>query len=138
TILPANRTGNPSTRQQSVLTGIILGEDQIPLQGATVSLKSNSAISAQSGGDGNFEIAVSAADTLLVSYMGYHSKQIPVNPDQKTIRVTLESLAASLTEVVVVGYGTQKKENLTGSVSAVKGEEIAERPVSNTTLALQG
>lgn len=75
--------------------------------------------------------------TLVFSYIGYISREVPV-ANRTTIDVTLEPDLQQLEEVVVVGYGTQKKESLTGAVSTVEPESIVRRPVSNTRLALQG
>ena len=83
---------------------------------------------------------MNAADdaVLVVSCIGFVEQNIPVN-GQKTIKVTLEEDTELLSEVVVVGYGTQKKVNLTGSVSQVKMEEVlGDRPIINAAAALQG
>src|SRR5690606_3225374 len=69
-------------------------------------------------------------------YLGYETLEISVTAGNHD--VILQESAFSLDDVVIVGYGTQKKENLTGSVSAVKGEELAKRPVMRASAALQG
>lgn len=74
---------------------------------------------------------------IKISYIGYMTQVIPVN-DRKYIAVTLHEDAEMLDEVVVVGYGVQKKVNLTGSVSSVNGQELSRRPVANVTQSLQG
>ena len=74
---------------------------------------------------------------LLVKYLGYKDQEIKVTSDAR-LKITLHEDTQNLDEVVVVGYGTQKKVNLTGAVSAVTGEEIAKRPVANTSTMLQG
>lgn len=87
--------------------------------------------------NGNFSIVVKDLDAVLViSSVGYETMEIPVTTSPMSIQ--LISTAASLTEVVVVGYGTQKKANLTGAVSTVSASSIEQRPVSSTGQALQG
>ena len=73
----------------------------------------------------------------MVSYLGFTTKEVGVN-NQTTLAIVLEEDAAALDEVVVVGYGTQKKANITGSVATVKGEELTIVPAANTTAVLAG
>src|SRR5690606_29685184 len=80
---------------------------------------------------------VPEGSTLVFSFIGYASQSIAIE-DRSVINVTLLEDMSSLDEVVVVGYGTQKKINLTGSVASVSGEEIANRPVPNVGEALAG
>jgi TonB-linked SusC/RagA family outer membrane protein len=87
--------------------------------------------------DGRFDITVRENTVLQISYMGYISQEIKVG-DQTSIRVFLKEDTQMLEEVVVVGYGTQKKVNLTGAVASVKGETLENRAVTNITQALQG
>ncbi|WP_084418759.1 SusC/RagA family TonB-linked outer membrane protein [Arenibacter certesii] len=87
--------------------------------------------------DGEFEIKVSSNATLEVSYLGYAPTAVKVN-GQTQLRISMESQAEELGEVVLVGYGTQKKENLTGSVSTIAAEQLESRPVNNVMQALQG
>ena len=88
--------------------------------------------------DGRFSIEVSPGATLIISYIGYLSKEIQVN-NQRNIQVNLVEDTQTLGEVVVVGFGSQKKENLTGAVSQVKMTEVlGSRPVTNAMSALQG
>ena len=75
--------------------------------------------------------------TLIISYIGYVTIEIPTG-GKKNVTVTMKEDSEALDEVIVVGYGTQKKANLTGSVEAVKGQELTKRPVMSTSLALQG
>lgn len=87
--------------------------------------------------DGNYSIEVPADAILKVSYIGYASKQIKID-DRTEIDIALETDAAALDEVVVVGYGTQKKSNLTGAVTSVSSETLESRPVPNVSQMLQG
>lgn len=88
--------------------------------------------------DGNFTLEVSPNSILVVSYIGYKDQQIPVN-NQSSFSIKLIEDSQALEEVVVVGYGTQKKVNLTGSVSSINVSELAEsRPITNVSQALAG
>lgn len=88
--------------------------------------------------EGNFSLELSAGDTQLqVSYIGYKSQVVNVG-NKSSVDVVLVEDSKLLDEVVVVGFGTQKKVNLTGSVAVVTAEELQERPVTNLSQALQG
>ncbi|MBE9602233.1 TonB-dependent receptor [Pedobacter sp. MC2016-24] len=87
--------------------------------------------------DGRYMIEAEAGDVLVFSYVGYVTREIPAG-SQSTVNVKLEIEDASLNEVVVVGYGTQKKVNLTGAVSQVTGKDLVARPMGQTSAALQG
>lgn len=88
--------------------------------------------------DGNFTISVQPNATLLVSYIGYKSKEIQVK-GQSFLTIQLQEDYQTLGEIVVVGFGTQKKENLTGAVSQVKMDDVlGSRPITNALTALQG
>src|SRR5699024_10212181 len=80
---------------------------------------------------------VSSADTLVFSFIGFQTQTIPVN-GRTTINVDLVPSTLTGQELVVVGYGTQQRRNITGSISQVEGSEIAQAPVSNVTQALSG
>ncbi len=87
--------------------------------------------------DGSFSIAAEPRETLEVSFIGYKSAVVPVG-QQSSVKVVLEEDAGLLDDVVVVGYGVQKKVNLTGSVVSVSAKDIADIPVANTATLLQG
>lgn len=88
--------------------------------------------------DGHFTLSnVPSKGTLVVSYIGYATQKLPVN-GKTNFNIALAEDAETLDEVVVVGYGVQKKVNLTGSVSAVKGDALERRPVADATQSLQG
>lgn len=89
--------------------------------------------------DGNFVLSgISFPATLIVSYIGYSDVEITVRGNESSLEVVLDDSMIALNEVVVVGYGTQKKVNLTGAVSVIDGKELNARPVTNTAMALQG
>lgn len=87
--------------------------------------------------DGKYSITVNSNGTLQFSYVGYATQAVAVN-GRSVINVKLASQEEGLDEVVIVGYGTQKKGNLTGAVSTIDSEVLESRPVNNTMQALQG
>ncbi len=87
--------------------------------------------------DGNYSIKAAPGIALVFSYIGYLQESVKVNK-QKTVNVQMTEDTKALNEVVVIGYGTQKKANLTGAVDAISSKEIEDRPVSNLGRALQG
>jgi TonB-linked SusC/RagA family outer membrane protein len=88
--------------------------------------------------EGNFELSVpSLQDTLVASFVGYQTQEIAIT-DRTELDIQLKAQAIMGEEMVVVGYGEQKKENLTGSVSQIDSEALESRPVNNSTQALQG
>ena len=87
--------------------------------------------------NGKFSLQVKPNDILQISYIGYNSQEVAVK-GQHTLNITLKEDVESLDEVVVVGYGTMKKKDLTGSVSSVKADELTAFTVANPVQALQG
>lgn len=123
---------------QQNITGVVLEEaTSEPLAGAAVQVK-DSQTGTIADADGRFSIAVSPGQTLLFSYIGMLPQEVVVKASMTEITVKLKSDAIDINEVVVVGYGVQKKVNLTGSVSAVKGEALERRPVADAVQSLQG
>ncbi len=124
--------------QTRTVTGTIIGsDDPSGLPGVNVQIKGTS-IGAITDAQGKFMINISDDNAILiVSYIGYTSQEISVG-SQTVINVTLQVDATTLEEIVVVGYGTQKKVNLTGAVDQVGGEQLANRPIVSTGGGLQG
>ena len=122
--------------QSSVVKGVVKDSNGEPLLGVNVLVKGTT-IGAVTDIDGNFSFEAPAGCTLVISYIGFESQEVKVKGNAP-LNIILKEDSEALDEVVVVGYGTQKKVNLTGAVSAVTGEEIAKRPVSNTSTMLQG
>ena len=87
--------------------------------------------------DGNFELTVSPKGTLVISYVGFQTQEIQVN-NQRNFKITLSEDTEVLDEVVVVGYGTMKKSDMTGAISSVDVDELAKRTTTNPAEALQG
>lgn len=116
---------------------VIDSQTQEPLTGVTVKEKGNNTSGAISDIDGNFTISIDRNATLTFSYMGFAKKEIEVNGKTR-IDVALEPDTETLDELVVIGYGVQKKSDITGSISMVQGKDINNVPVSSTLQALQG
>ncbi|TYA84308.1 TonB-dependent receptor [Seonamhaeicola marinus] len=116
-------TPKPVEQTKFQVTGTVFDEYGQPLPGANV-LEKGTTNGAQTDFDGKFTIRVNNENaTLVVSYLGFDPKEVPVN-GQANVQITLKENLAELDEVVVVGYGTQKKETVVGSVTQAKGEEI--------------
>jgi TonB-linked SusC/RagA family outer membrane protein len=121
---------------QITVSGKIQHEDQSPAAGAVVSVKGSNT-SALADAEGNYRISAPGNGVLIFSLVGTVSQEVSIN-NRSVIHVTLAEDVATLDEVVVVGYGTQKKVNLSGAVAQVGGEALMNRPVANATGALQG
>lgn len=131
-----NHSAPVSPQQTKKITGVVkdaLGE---PVIGANVSVKgtTNGTITDI---DGTYSLDVPENGTLQVSYIGYNSLELPVK-GKSILNITLSEDNQLLDEVVVVGYGTQKKVNLTGSVVTINKETLESRPTSNVIQSLQG
>jgi TonB-linked SusC/RagA family outer membrane protein len=125
-----------SFAQQSI-TGRISDEKGDPVSGATVQVKgTNRTVSTDQ--QGNFTLSVpSVSSTLVVTFVGYDLKEVAVG-NRTSINVSLVRANANMGEVVVVGYGTQRKSDLTGAISSVSAKDLAKATPINATEALQG
>ncbi|GAB6011392.1 SusC/RagA family TonB-linked outer membrane protein [Viscerimonas tarda] len=126
---------NAMFAQQKTLTGVVKETNGEPVIGAVVLVKGTSAGTATDM-DGKFTLKTTDGKTLVVSYLGFVTKEVPINGT--TFDIVLEENSTSLDEVVVIGYGSVKKRDLTGSVSSIQGTEIAKIPVTSTAQALTG
>lgn len=119
------------------ITGQVLDPQGIPLPGAEVKVI-DKPIYSITDFDGNFTLeGVETGDVFRITFLGFKTKEFTVDESNEYI-VNLEEDAAELSEVVVVGYGTQKKEDLTGAISTVRSEEITKTPAGQAMQALQG
>lgn len=118
------------------INGVVTAADGVPLPGASVVVQGTSR-GTQTDFDGNFSIEASPGNVLIISYIGYVSQSITVNNDQPLAIVLAEDLQA-LDEVVVVGYGTQSRAEVSGAISTIDSEELTAIPVANAESALQG
>ena len=121
--------------QPRKVTGQILDESGQPIIGATIRLQ-DSPTGTITDIDGHFSLDVPEGKKVVVSYIGY-IKQTFV-PKSNTLNIVLQEDNQKLDEVVVVGYGSMKQKNITGSVSTISAEELEDLPVSNLSEALQG
>lgn len=122
--------------QETTITGTVTGLNNAPLSGVNVTVKGTSkGVSTNTAG--GFTISAGANSTLVVSYIGYASQEINV-AGRTDINVALVASNTELEQVVVVGYGTQRKRDLTGSITSVKGDDIARQPNTNPISSLQG
>lgn len=121
---------------QQTVTGKVTDGEGEPLPGASILIK-GTANGTQTDFDGKFTLQVSSGNILSISYLGYVTNEISVKIGEDYI-IVLEEDQNQLDEVVVVGYGTQKKAILTSSVSSISSKELTKEPVPNVTQALQG
>lgn len=119
------------------VSGIVKDAAGEPIIGASV-IEKGSTNGTVTDLAGNFTLQVAPRATLVISFIGYLSKEVVANKENSVLRVTMQEDAKMIDEVVVVGYGVQKKENLTGSVSSIQFDEVASMPLANTTNMLQG
>ena len=126
----------PSLYAQTMIHGKVVDASGEPLLGVSVKVK-GTGMGTVTNVDGIYNINVSQKSTLIFSFIGMATQEVKVG-NKTTINVTLEDDAALLDEVVVVGYGTQKKMSVTGSVVQVSSAELQKAPSSNLSTMLQG
>ena len=122
--------------QSVAISGRVTGSDGSELPGATV-LERGTTNGASTGANGTFTLSVQPNATLVISSVGYTAQTIAVG-SQRVINVTLAAAATALNEAVVVGYGTQTKADLTGSVVTLSSKEIGNQPVQSFEQSIQG
>lgn len=122
--------------QTHVVKGKVVNKNSEPLIGVSVAIKGTTE-GTITDLDGNFTISASTNTILEFSYIGYEKQGINVG-NQRNINITLVESSITLDQVVVIGYGTTKKQDLTGSVSSIGSEQIAKMPVTGVGQALQG
>jgi TonB-linked SusC/RagA family outer membrane protein len=123
---------------QSPVKGVVKSaNDNRPLESATIVVKGSNS-GTQSNAQGQFSISAKAGDQLVISSVGYDTKTVSVLNSSTPLEILLAAAKSDLEDVVVVGYGTQKKVSMTSAVSQIKGADLVRRPVSNLQQALQG
>ena len=122
--------------QETEIKGVVSDADGSPLPGVSIVIDGTTT-GTETDFDGEYTITASKGDILAFSFIGMKTQKVTIG-DNLTIDVSLEDDAGNLDEVVVVGYGTKKKINLTGAVGVVGEEDIANRPVASAMNALQG
>ena len=118
------------------VTGLVVDQNSEPLIGVTVKVKGDNKGGAVTGLDGDFSIMVQKGKTLVFSYLGYQTKEVAAITSK--LKVNMKEDNKVLDDVVVVGYGVQKKSSVTGAISQVKKEDIENRTITNAKAALQG
>jgi len=118
------------------VSGVVTDTDGETLIGVNILVK-GTATGTVSDFDGQFSLDAASGETLVFSYTGYVNKEVVVG-NQTQINVTMANDVAILDEVVVVGYGTQRKVDLTGAVGSIGAEEIAKTPILSADQALRG
>lgn len=122
--------------QDLTVSGTVNDENGIPLPGVTILFK-NTTKGTTTDFDGKFQIEAPADGVLVISYIGYTKIEVPIN-GQDSFAITLKENVEALDEVVVVGYGTQKKSVVTGAISGVKASDLKDLPVTRIEQSLQG
>ncbi len=128
--------GLQQVHAQNTISGTVVDNESVPIPGANIVVKgtTNGVVS---DFDGNFTINASSDDVLVISYIGFTKKEVTVG-SQSTIAVQLDPDVEELDAVVVIGYGTAKKSDLTGAISSVSTKSFENQPVTRVEEALQG
>ena len=129
--------GFSASAQNRTISGKIVDTGGQPVIGAAVTVVGNSRIGAATDLDGNFTLNVPAGSSISVESIGYKPQTLAVG-DRTTFNIVLEEDNEMLEETVVIGYGVQKKSDLTGSVASVRETELQNRSTSDAAAALQG
>jgi TonB-linked SusC/RagA family outer membrane protein len=124
-------------QQSKRITGVVVDQNGEAIIGANVVIKGGAATGTITDIDGAFALDVAPNATLVVSYIGYNTQEVPTG-SRSELRIVLAESALGLEEVVVVGYGTVKKRDLTGSVSSVGADDLRKVPVTSFDQAMQG
>lgn len=135
---PTITNNDPPEPEFAEIKGKVTDENGSPLRGATIKIKGHN-LATSADGEGNFSLQVPEGNYVLeISYVGYETREIPVSGNAASVTIALKQSETKNDEVVVIGYGTKKRANLTGAVEQISGDDIALRPVSNISNSLQG
>ena len=121
---------------QQKVTGKVKDSSGEPVIGASVVVKGNNTMGTITDFDGNFMLDVPAKSVLVISYIGYVTQEVPT-AGKNSLEIVLKEDTKTLDEVVVIGYGSARKSDVTGSIASVGGEKLREMPATNITYALQ-
>jgi len=122
--------------QNTQVTGVVTDDQGLPLPGVTIVEKGTSK-GAVTDFDGQYEISASSQAVLIFSYIGFETKEMPVN-GQNTVNVKLKPSTTDLDEITIVAYGEQKQVTVTGAISTIKSEELVQSPSPNVANSLAG
>lgn len=135
-LFPASNIFSAASLSAKVVKGtVVSGTDNKPLIGATIKIDGKQ-VAAVTDIDGNFAIDAEDGQTIVISYLGFVDQKVKVSGSQ--LNVTMKEDATNLNDVVVIGYGVQKKKLVTGATVQVKGEDLARRNTGNALQAMQG
>ncbi len=123
-------------QQINVSGGQVLDEKREPLAGASVNIK-NTSTGTMADDNGNFKIAAKQGDVLVFNFLGYNPQTIAVS-DNRPLTVILEPVVTEMDEIVVVGYGTQRRSDISTAVASVNMKDITQSGSAQTLQALQG
>lgn len=128
---------NAPIRVPVVVKGVVTGEGGVPLAGASVQIKGTTT-GTTTNNDGSFSLNVPDLNvTLVISSVGYNEQEVPLG-GRTEVTVSLATSTQVMDQVVVIGYGTANKRDLTGSIQKVSGKDIADKPNTNPVASLQG
>ena len=136
TVLASTKLNTAAAEVDVTITGTVIDENGMPIPGVTVSVPGTS-IGTATNLDGKYSLSVAENASIVFSFIGFESQTVNV-ANRSTINITLKEDTQSLDEVVVVGYGTQQKVNLTGAVGVATSERLQNRPIANVAEGLQG
>ncbi len=134
--IPVYAEGTAVVQQSQKISGTIKDSKGVPIIGANIKIKGTTK-GTITDLNGKYQLDAPANASLVVSYIGYLSKEVPVS-GKSTVNITIQEDLQKLDEVVVIGYGTVKKRDLTGSVASIKAEDMVKAPRSNPMEAIQG
>ena len=136
-IVAAGLLGTVATAQNRAISGTVVDESGAPVIGAAVVVVGNTSIGAVTDASGAFRLNVPAGASINVSCIGYAEQTLPT-ANQSVFNIVLREDTMFLDETVVIGYGVQRKSDLTGSVASVRAEDLQNRSTSDAAAALQG
>jgi len=137
-IIIAKKAESPKMVQDFTVSGTVTDENGNRLTGVSIGVKGVANRGTSTNETGSFTLAVPPNSILVASYVGFQNQEIRVNSNQSNLTITLKQDEEELEEVVVIGYGTQRKSDLTGAVSSVSSKELSAYPVAGAAQALQG
>lgn len=133
----STNTSAPSSAPPFIVQGRVLDQEGLPVLGATV-IDPSTRRGTVTDADGLFTLNVSPQGSIHISYIGYESANVPVRHCLQLGTIVIREAVNKLNELVVIGYGTTRKQTLTGAVDKLRGTDVSQQPVSTLTEALQG
>ena len=130
---------NEIQQNKKKISGVIVDEEGTPVIGANITLEGNKGVGTVTDAEGKFILSeIPAGATLLVSYIGYLERKVQVEDGKSSYQITLHEDTQKLDEVIVIGYGVEKKINMTGAITNVKTEELSSISTTNLSNTLAG